>query len=197
MLNRLTRGETRQRLPGTRREVEAIAALLPKDQTTLLLGSAANDAALHELARSGALKRYRYLHFAAHGETNPAVAMSSALILAPDPKQPSDPSSPGTDGRVTAQQIAYTWDLDADLVVLSACESGLGRYAGGEGYLGFAQALFVKGAQPGGQSMDRGRPIDRTSHGAVLSESAGPSPGLGAARAEGRGTGRGKEMAAS
>jgi CHAT domain-containing protein len=33
------------------------------------------------------------------------------------------------------------------LVVLSACESGLGRYAGGEGYLGFAQALFVKGAK--------------------------------------------------
>jgi CHAT domain-containing protein len=33
------------------------------------------------------------------------------------------------------------------LVVLSACESGLGRYAGGEGYLGFAQALFVKGAR--------------------------------------------------
>jgi CHAT domain-containing protein len=40
-----------------------------------------------------------------------------------------------------------TWDLDADLVVLSACESGLGRYAGGEGYVGFAQALFVKGAR--------------------------------------------------
>ena len=31
--------------------------------------------------------------------------------------------------------------------MLSACESGLGRYAGGEGYLGFAQALFVKGAR--------------------------------------------------
>src|SRR5262249_42756547 len=50
------------------------------------------------------------------------------------------------DGRITAEQIVRTWELDADLVVLSACESGLGRYAGGEGYLGFAQALFVKGA---------------------------------------------------
>jgi CHAT domain-containing protein len=48
---------------------------------------------------------------------------------------------------VTAQQIAYTWDLDADLVVLSACESGLGRYTDAEGYLGFAQALFIKGAR--------------------------------------------------
>src|SRR5207244_6366752 len=43
--------------------------------------------------------------------------------------------------------VVRAWDLDADLVVLSACESGLGRYAGGEGYLGFAQALFVKGAR--------------------------------------------------
>src|SRR5262249_38968343 len=51
------------------------------------------------------------------------------------------------DGQITAEQIVRTWDLDADLVVLSACESGLGRYAGGEGYLGFAQALFVKGAR--------------------------------------------------
>jgi CHAT domain-containing protein len=51
------------------------------------------------------------------------------------------------DGRITAQQIVQTWDLDADLVVLSACESGLGRLAGGEGYLGFTQALFVRGAR--------------------------------------------------
>jgi CHAT domain-containing protein len=51
------------------------------------------------------------------------------------------------DGQVTAEQIVRTWELDADLVVLSACESGLGRYAGGEGYLGFAQTLFVKGAR--------------------------------------------------
>jgi CHAT domain-containing protein len=47
----------------------------------------------------------------------------------------------------SAEQIARTWELDADLVVLSACESGLGRAAGGEGYLGFAQPLFAKGAR--------------------------------------------------
>src|SRR5204863_5736568 len=64
----------------------------------------------------------------------PAAADPAAVESAPD-------------GRVTAEQIVRTWDLDADLVVLSACESGLGRYAGGEGYLGFAQALFVRGAR--------------------------------------------------
>ena len=52
-----------------------------------------------------------------------------------------------TDGTITAEQIARTWELDADLVVLSACESGLGRAAGGEGYLGFAQPLFARGAR--------------------------------------------------
>jgi CHAT domain-containing protein len=52
-----------------------------------------------------------------------------------------------TDGTITAEQIARTWELDADLVVLSACESGLGVAAGAEGYLGFAQPLFARGAR--------------------------------------------------
>ena len=38
------------------------------------------------------------------------------------------------------------WQLDADLVTLSACETALGKQAGGEGYLGFAQVLFKAGA---------------------------------------------------
>jgi CHAT domain-containing protein len=92
--------------------------------------------------------RYRFLHLAAHGQADPSVAMYSALILAPAAERTADLSAAlDTDGRVTAQQILNTWDLDADLVVLSACESGLGKYAGGEGYLGFTQALFVKGAR--------------------------------------------------
>jgi CHAT domain-containing protein len=140
-------------LPGTRREVQAIAALFPKDQVTTLLGPDATESRLQGLAASGALKGYRFLHLATHGRANPSVALSSAIFLAADPDRPpaslAEPAAAdwASDGQITAEQIVRTWDLDADLVVLSACESGLGRYAGGEGYLGFAQALFVKGAR--------------------------------------------------
>jgi CHAT domain-containing protein len=78
--------------------------------------------------------------------------LAGLVFLAAEPERPAGTGDPAAlesapDGRVTAEQMVRTWDLDADLVVLSACESGLGRYAGGEGYLGFAQALFVKGAR--------------------------------------------------
>ncbi len=137
------------RLPGTRREVEAIAALFPKVEATPLLGAQATEPAVQRLAASGELARYRFLHFATHGTVNPDVAMSSALILGPgDRGRPlSDFSAVESDGRITAEQILNTWNLDADLVVFSACETGLGKLAGGEGYLGFAQALFIKGAR--------------------------------------------------
>src|SRR5262249_34185084 len=59
----------------------------------------------------------------------------------------ADPAAFDTDGEVSDEQIARTWDLDADLVVLSACESGLGKQAGGEGFLGFAQPLLTRGAR--------------------------------------------------
>ena len=51
------------------------------------------------------------------------------------------------DGRLTAERVLRTWKLQADLVTLSACETGLGERAGGEGYLGFAQALMLAGAR--------------------------------------------------
>jgi CHAT domain-containing protein len=145
-----TRGERLTPLPGTGREVRAAVGLLPGEQTTLLLGKEATESALQKLAQSGQLKTCRYIHLATHGKANPDVAMSSALYLAAEPERPAsaDPEAQlDFDGRITAEQIVRTWELDADLVVLSACESGLGRYAGGEGYLGFAQALFVKGAR--------------------------------------------------
>jgi CHAT domain-containing protein len=110
------------------------------------MGKQACESTVQDLARSGRLKGFRYLHFATHGESDLRHAYRSALILAPDPDR-AGPLALDSDGTITAEQIARTWELDADLVVLSACESGLGRAAGGEGYLGFAQPLFAKGAR--------------------------------------------------
>ena len=141
------RGGSRERLPGTRREVEAVARLFPAGMVTTVMGEQACESTVQDLARSGRMKAFRYLHFATHGESDPRNAYRAALILAPDPDRSADPLAFDSDGTITAEQIARTWELDADMVVLSACESGLGRAAGGEGYLGFAQPLFAKGAR--------------------------------------------------
>jgi CHAT domain-containing protein/Flp pilus assembly protein TadD len=141
------RGGPQSRLPGTRREVAAIAGLFPAGRVTTILGDDARESVVQGMARAGKLKGYRYLHFAAHGRDDPRSAYRTALLLAPDPDPSSDPAAFDTDGEVTAEQIARTWELDADLVVLSACESALGKQAGGEGFLGFAQPLLAKGAR--------------------------------------------------
>lgn len=140
-------------MPGTKSEVEALARLVPESK--LLLGSAASEQTLEQLADSRQLKNYRLLHFATHGETNEGIPTDSALILAQDQiSQKLDDQlaralshKKPLDGRLTVGTILDKWDLDADQVVLSACETGLGAKAGGEGLLGFAQALLVKGAQ--------------------------------------------------
>jgi hypothetical protein len=143
---RASRGKDYARLPGTRREVQAIAGLFPEPR--VLLDREASAARLQELAAAGELQGYRYLHFATHGEVDPGVAFNSALILAPDARVAGagPAQEPETHSRLTAGQM-LKWKLGADLVVLSACESGLGRQAGGEGYLGFAQALFYAGSR--------------------------------------------------
>jgi CHAT domain-containing protein len=128
------RGPAFAPLPGTRREVEAIAALFP--EADRLLGADASKAQLASRERD--LGRYEILHLATHGVVNPQVALQSALILAP---------AAGDDGRLTALYMKEHWALRAGLVVLSACATGLGRKAGGEGYLGFSQALFLAGAR--------------------------------------------------
>jgi CHAT domain-containing protein len=136
-------------LPGTRREVQAIAGLFGKAE--VLLGKEANEQRLAELAQKGALKGYRYLHLATHGLADADVPLRSSLALSdrglPDPLGGGPAGEPVWTGRLTAQQIVDGWALEADVVVLSACQTGLGRYELGEGYLGFAQALFLAGAR--------------------------------------------------
>jgi CHAT domain-containing protein len=55
--------------------------------------------------------------------------------------------APYLEGRLTAGEVLDYWQLDADLVTLSACDSGLGRKGGGDGLLGFAQAFLLAGSR--------------------------------------------------
>jgi CHAT domain-containing protein len=116
---------------------------------TLLTDSDASEQRLAELA--GVLGKVRYLHLATHGIVNLDFPLQSAVILSrdrlPDPAWQLDAGLPDHDGRLTAAEVLRDWNLDCDLVTLSACETGLGRYARGESYLGFAQALLSVGGR--------------------------------------------------
>jgi CHAT domain-containing protein/tetratricopeptide (TPR) repeat protein len=140
-------------LPGTRVEVEALSRRFQQahQPLTLLTDSAASEQRLNELAADGSLAKVRYVHLATHGTVNWDYPLQSALILArdqlPDPSRQLDAGLPVFDARLTAAEVLRDWSLDADLVTLSACETGLGQYARGEGYLGFAQALLIAGTR--------------------------------------------------
>ncbi|MCG8407814.1 MAG: CHAT domain-containing protein [Phycisphaerales bacterium] len=139
-------------LPGSRHEVRTIAALFgDSTQTSLLLGSLASERNLERLLADGKLEQFQYIHLATHGELNDKEPWRSALILSQDRLRdtPQRVFNGGLsyDGRLTAEQVARTWKLNADLVTLSGCETALGRTEGGEGFLGFSQALFVSGAR--------------------------------------------------
>ena len=79
------------------------------------------------------------------------VPMNSRLLLSqdrlPDPTAATPLDQRFYDGTVTAGEVMSTWKLNAELVTLSACQSGLGRSSGGEGFIGFAQALFLAGSR--------------------------------------------------
>ena len=120
-------------LPGSRREAESVAkAFAPA--ATLWLGTDATEEAIKRLPRDTSI-----LHVATHGVTNDALPLDSALVLS---------ASGGEDnGLLQAWEIFDQVRLDADLVVLSACETGLGRTYSGEGLLGLTRAFQFAGAR--------------------------------------------------
>lgn len=130
-------------LPGTRAEVKAIAGLFKTGpgKVTQFIGADASLPQLDALAAKNELARYRYVHLATHGFADAQGGLNSYVALTSlDPALMSH-------GRLTAAHMLRTWKLNADLVTLSACQTGLGEYLGGEGYVGFAQALFLAGAR--------------------------------------------------
>jgi tetratricopeptide (TPR) repeat protein len=126
-----------RRLPGSATEAAAITARLPADKIRVATGFAAS----RETVAGGALQGFRILHFATHGVLDAEQPMLSALALSR-----LDAAGRPVEGSLPADEI-YALDLPAELVVLSACETALGREVAGEGLVsGLPRAFLYAGA---------------------------------------------------
>lgn len=128
-----------QDLPGTRREVVGLGQIVPN--TSVVLGNDVTEARIKAMSTGGDLAKYRILHFATHGIAFSEAPSLSALVLSQTAKLQQ-----GEDGFLTMGEIAKL-SIDADQVVLSACDTGLGKLYAGEGVVGLTQAFFVAGAR--------------------------------------------------
>ena len=129
------RGLDLRPLPYTRTEANNIGALFPVAQRKIFLGAEASE----QNVKSAALADYRYLHFATHGVVDEDVPSRSGVIL-------SLVGNDKEDGILQMPEIMRL-KLNADLVTLSACRTGLGEVVGGEGVLGLTRAFMYAGAR--------------------------------------------------
>lgn len=123
-------------LPGTETEVKQIQELLQGKQIAcnILINQEANETSI----KSETLRNYDLIHFATHGivdEDNPDL---SRIFLQND--------SEAEDGNLFSGEI-YNLHLNANLVTLSACQTGLGKISKGEGVIGLSRALVYAGAK--------------------------------------------------
>jgi len=136
-------GLSRTRLPFSRREAEAILAIVPAGEGMVALNFQASRAT----ATSPELAQYRILHFATHGVLDSQRPELSAIVLSlvDERGQPQN-------GFIRLNEI-YNLNLPADLVMLSACQTGLGKEIRGEGLVGLTRGFMYAGAARVGTSL--------------------------------------------
>ena len=171
--------EGRDRLPGTLAEVRGIATIEPTARIV-------TERAFTRSAVIDALQRYPRVHLATHGFVDEDSPILSAILTAPEPGRPS---------RLSLYDV-MDLDLASRVVVLSACETGLGRLQHGDEIAGLTRTFLIAGASTVVASLwevsGRG---NSTSHARVLPTAA---RGSRAGRcSSGRGTGGAKALSAS
>lgn len=124
------------RLRTSRREAEAVASLAPDGEVLLALSFDAS----RDLVASGELARYRIVHLATHGLIDEREPALSSLVLSR-----FDAAGRPREGALGLRDV-YGLQLSADLVVLSACRTALGKEIQGEGFVGFTRGFLHAGA---------------------------------------------------
>ena len=122
-------------LPFSKREVLEIGKFFDKNERTILVGEKASEEAIKKLP----LIDYRLIHFACHGFLDERNPFRSALVLSLNSQQEDD-------GYLQMREI-YGLSLNADLVVLSACQAGNGIMERTEGPMGLVRPFFYAGAR--------------------------------------------------
>jgi len=124
-----------RRLPEAEAEVAAVGRAVPTETKKILVGAQAEEKTFKSLAA-----QYATIHLATHGVLDNRDPLNSYLVLT------GTDDDPENDGLLHAREI-IDLHLDADLAVLSACETGNGRISPGEGVIGMSWAFFVAGAR--------------------------------------------------
>jgi CHAT domain-containing protein len=142
-------------LPETADELCAVAkalGALGSETDTMWLGARATERNLKALSRQGKLARYKVLHFATHGllsgesEAILKAKAEPALVLTPPKDDATQAGLAEDDGLLTASEVAQL-ELDADWVVLSACNTAAGEKGDAEALSGLARAFFYAKAR--------------------------------------------------
>jgi CHAT domain-containing protein len=123
-------GNRRLDLAFAQKEAEEVAKTMPRSRA--LVRQDASRAAFRKYSPD-----FRFIHIASHGEFDPEKPLASSLLLAP---------TADDDGHLTVSDL-YAMRMDADLVTLSACETGLGKVASGDDVVGLTRGFLYAGAR--------------------------------------------------
>ncbi len=123
-------GDPRLDLKYAQAEAQAVTRVLPGSR--VLTRREASETAFKRQGTG-----YAYLHFASHGDFNADSPLNSSLLLAKDS---------ANDGTLTVGEL-YSMRLNADLVTLSACETGLGKIANGDDVVGLTRGFLYAGSR--------------------------------------------------
>lgn len=165
------------RLPSTLREAKAIVGMAPAGESLMVTGFGAN----RSLVTGGGLGEFRVVHFATHGIFDDKHPELSGIILSL-----VDEHGNRQNGFLRMHDI-YQLRLPADLVVLSACRTGLGRDVSGEGMVSITRGFMYAGARGVVASLwkvDDEATVELMSHfyGAMLRDGLTPAAALQSAK---------------